>query len=366
METIRFTEKRRTTKWPAIFVTLFLIIGGCFVAYAIKFEDNPRMLGLSGEIITTETNGLEEVNQTDAEKLEQAMNLNYEIRDISSVDKSTSNFVSDIHLPTLYVDGKELADLNAKIEELNKQITDLKAEISEKDIQIADLKKEVATKQETINNLQSQLDTINSQLAQTNATAAQILKDYKAYSKGQLVTGTMANNGAVSKTLNAGQSYTIPAGYHNGSGKVTANSLASQTSATATAADIASGKTAWVNGNRITGTMSSITNSKVVYQNKVGNGAVTWTYTPNVTGNFLVVYSGGNGGSTKSNTSLTSITGYQSIQVFVNNYQGIDTSLTYPWSSWSYVAIVKMNANTTLKISAGGNAKTVSIIQLGS
>ena len=35
----------------------------------------------------------------------------------------------------------------------------------------------------------------------------------------------MANNGAVSKTLNAGQSYTIPAGYHNGSGKVTANSI---------------------------------------------------------------------------------------------------------------------------------------------
>ncbi len=77
---------------------------------------------------------------------------------------------------------EQVADLNAKIEELNKQITDLKAEISEKDIQIADLKKEVATKQETINNLQSQLDTINSQLGKTNATAAQILKDYKAYS----------------------------------------------------------------------------------------------------------------------------------------------------------------------------------------
>lgn len=134
METIRFTEKRRTTKWPAIFVTLFLIIGGCFVAYAIKFEDNPRMLGLSGEIITTETNGLEEVNQTDAEKLEQAMNLNYEIRDISSVDKSTSNFVSDIHLPTLYVDGKELADLNAKIQgEYTQRFDTLKEQMQQAD-----------------------------------------------------------------------------------------------------------------------------------------------------------------------------------------------------------------------------------------
>lgn len=40
---------------------------------------------------------------------------------------------------------------------------------------------------------------------------------------GASVTGTMANNGAVSKTLDAttsNQSYTVPAGYHSGSGKV--------------------------------------------------------------------------------------------------------------------------------------------------
>ena len=87
------------------------------------------------------------------------------------------------------------------------------------------------------------------------ATAAQILTGQTAYAKGSKVTGTMANRGAVSQALNAGGSYTIPSGYHNGSGKVTANSLASQTSATATADDIASGKTAWVNGSKITGTM---------------------------------------------------------------------------------------------------------------
>lgn len=40
---------------------------------------------------------------------------------------------------------------------------------------------------------------------------------------GQTVAGTMPNNGAVSKTLDAtedNQSYTVPAGYHNGSGAV--------------------------------------------------------------------------------------------------------------------------------------------------
>ncbi len=40
---------------------------------------------------------------------------------------------------------------------------------------------------------------------------------------GQTVAGTMPNNGSVSKTLDAtedNQSYTVPAGYHNGSGSV--------------------------------------------------------------------------------------------------------------------------------------------------
>ena len=86
------------------------------------------------------------------------------------------------------------------------------------------------------------------------ATASQILSGQTAYVNGSKITGSMANQGAKTASLNCGGSYTIPAGYHNGSGKVTANSLASQTSANATASDIISGKTAWVNGNKITGT----------------------------------------------------------------------------------------------------------------
>ena len=88
-----------------------------------------------------------------------------------------------------------------------------------------------------------------------DATANQILSGRTAWVKGQKVTGTMPNRGAVTQTLNAGGSYTIPAGYHNGSGKITAASLSSQTPGTATATQILSGKTAWVNGNKITGTM---------------------------------------------------------------------------------------------------------------
>lgn len=76
------------------------------------------------------------------------------------------------------------------------------------------------------------------------------------YAPGSKVTQSIANNGAINGTLNCGQSKSIPAGYTTG-GTVSANSLSSQTSGTAAASSILSGKTAWVNGSKITGTIAS-------------------------------------------------------------------------------------------------------------
>ena len=102
------------------------------------------------------------------------------------------------------------------------------------------------------------IKTLEQATADANATASNILVDKTAYVNGEKITGTMPNKGTVTASLNCGGSYTIPAGYHNGSGKVTANSLASQTSANATTGDILKNKTAWVNGSKITGAMPNL------------------------------------------------------------------------------------------------------------
>ena len=59
-----------------------------------------------------------------------------------------------------------------------------------------------------------------------NATTADVLSGKTFMSSGSPAeqTGSMTNNGAVTETLTSnGQVYTIPAGYHDGTGTVTAN-----------------------------------------------------------------------------------------------------------------------------------------------
>ena len=255
-------EKAITLVTLAVTIVVLIILAGVSIS---------TLVGDNG-IITKAKQARENIIYAGQEEQEQLNQLFWEMEQEGSYTEDEEDIKKDQMIELLQKQVEELkqqvadlqgentelkeqvANLNGQIEGLNKQINDLKAELVEKDIEIADLKEEVALKQETINNLQGQLDSLNSQLAQTNATAEQILKDYKAYSGGKLLVGTMANNGAVNASLNAGQSYTIPAGYHNGSGKVTANSLASQTQGTATADNISKGKTAWINGKLVTGT----------------------------------------------------------------------------------------------------------------
>lgn len=63
--------------------------------------------------------------------------------------------------------------------------------------------------------------TYDSDTSDDTAAASEILSGKTAHARGAELTGTMPNNGAVTGTISTkSQQYTIAAGYHDGSGKV--------------------------------------------------------------------------------------------------------------------------------------------------
>lgn len=132
--------------------------------------------------------------------------------------------------------------------------------------------------------------------------------------------GTITNRGKVTKSLNAGESYTIPAGYHNGSGKVTANSLASQTAGTAKAEDITKGSTAWVGGTKLTGIGYGNVSKEQVLSGK------TFSSTGGKQTGTMV----NNGGKTVTATTVTESGSNALITIPANAYYSTSSKLSVP------------------------------------
>lgn len=167
------------------------------------------------------------------------------------------------------------------------------------------------------------------------------------------LTGSMPNNGAVSPAaLNCNGSYAIPAGYHNGSGVVTANSLASQTTVddgktAATAATIRSGYQAWVNGNKISGSMATLTSANFSgsHSSTVAGAASNYVTKSSAAG-YIASGTSVNtlAAGTSPTISTTAATGTKTIDVKPGYYNKISVNQTSAYNAGS-AAVTVTTAN---------------------
>ena len=125
------------------------------------------------------------------------------------------------------------------------------------------------------------------------ATPSDVRNDHiilDAETREELV-GTMPENLNINIEINPGEEYNIPKGYHDGKGIVHTKDLSEYTYGTATAEDIAFNKVAWVNGERIVGTLDKDENDQVgtATAEDIAEGKTAWVNREEITGKIPIL-----------------------------------------------------------------------------
>lgn len=144
--------------------------------------------------------------------------------------------------------------------------------------------------------------TYNADTSDANVTASEILSGKTAYANGNKITGTMTNNGGVIGTIDeVDEQYTIPAGYHDGSGYVEIDSVEQAKIIAANIKDGVQilGVTGTYTGEGVTAQTKSATpyttaqtilpDANYDYLSQVEISAIAYTETPNSYGTTVVI-----------------------------------------------------------------------------
>ena len=192
--------------------------------------------------------------------------------------------------------------------------------------------------------------------AAANAASSHILSGYSGWVNGVLVNGSMVNRGNVSRSLGANGSYTIPAGWHAGSGKVS-QSLTTQGGKTVTPKttnQTAVAANRWTTGNIIVAGASTLTAGNIrngitifgirgTFTGWVDSSMTAYTITES-TGTYRQEIKAGSGDSDPSYwthqyvTATKTLSGWNIITATLTNY---DLGLTKYYNMlWVYVKVV--------------------------
>lgn len=115
METMRYSETKKSSKGIIFFFVLFCLVGGGILYFAITQEPEPIVVGKT----TNQTQGYTNVDETEDSTVKTSTSgteLNYEIKSEKITDKSNKKIVSNMTLPVIYIQGEPLKELNETIE----------------------------------------------------------------------------------------------------------------------------------------------------------------------------------------------------------------------------------------------------------
>ena len=189
---------------------------------------------------------------------------------------------------------------------------------------------------------------LNFNRASGTATAAQVLTGYTfSNSSGIGLNGNMTNQGAKVVTIDPGETYTIPTGFHNGSGTVTANP--NQNSTTYTYASGSTGATVDMGVNNI----YRYVNATNVYNQGLADGATTHTGTITISS----VYESGTGYDMGVNHTYRYI---KTDGLASNGPDPADLASTLEASSWQAIAYHAYIGDLSSKFSTGAT-KTLTL-----
>ena len=113
METMHYSEKKKSSKGAVIGLVLFVLIGGAIILFAVKYEGKPQLIGSKESDIQR----LVDLEKEDEENTKnEHLNINYEVKELKHSDKSVAKIKSDITVPQIYIEGQELTELNKEID----------------------------------------------------------------------------------------------------------------------------------------------------------------------------------------------------------------------------------------------------------
>ena len=105
METMKLTEKKKSSKGVVIGLLLFFIIGGTILYFGLKMEEEPAVVGTSAD--NTQTQSLVDVDKANKDEItKKNQSIQYVVKDKIIKDTSNSKMKANMTLPVISLDGE--------------------------------------------------------------------------------------------------------------------------------------------------------------------------------------------------------------------------------------------------------------------